>query len=109
MSVYVDPNLDWPKTRRWPFGSVSHMYADTPDELHAMARKLGLKREWCSDVTQPDSDLLHYDLSPGKRLQALKNGAIPTSHRHMVAHKEGRNARSEDQPKLTKDSRDPLY
>lgn len=82
MSVYVDPNLDWPITRKWPFGSVSHMYADTPEELHAFASRLGLKRWWCSDKTQPNSKLLHYDLSPGKRKQAVAFGALEKEHRH---------------------------
>lgn len=82
MPVYVDPNFEWPKTKAWPFGSVSHMYADTDEELHALAVKIGLKRVWCSDHTQPDSTLVHYDLSPAKRKQAIANGAIPVDHEH---------------------------
>jgi hypothetical protein len=82
MPVYVDPNFEWPKTKKWPYGSVSHMYADTPEELHELATKIGLKRDWCSDVTQPDSTLLHYDLSPPKRKQAIAAGAIPVDHGH---------------------------
>lgn len=84
MAVYVDPNLDWPKSRKWPFGSVSHMYADSPEELHRLAARLGLKRTWCSDITQPRSKLLHYDLSPRKREQAVRLGALETTHAHMT-------------------------
>jgi hypothetical protein len=82
MAVYVDPNFEWPKSRKWPYGSVSHMYADTPNELHAFAERLGLKRRWCSDHTQPGSALLHYDLSPGKREEAVRLGAVEVDHSH---------------------------
>lgn len=77
MAVYVDMEISWPWQKNWPYGKVSHLYADMPEQLHKFAIEiLGLKREWCSDHTQPDSRLLHYDLSPGKRKQALANGAI---------------------------------
>lgn len=89
MAVYVDPNLNWPKTEHWPYGSVSHMYADTEQELHDMANRIGLKRSWCSDKTQPGSKLLHYDLSPTKRLAAIRAGAIPKDHRHKVKFYKG--------------------
>jgi len=87
MPVYVDPNFEWPKSKKWPYGSVSHMYADTDEELHALAAKIGLKRAWCSDVTQPDSTLLHYDLSPPKRKQAIAAGAIPQDHEHKIPYR----------------------
>lgn len=82
VAVYVDPNFEWPKSRKWPYGSVSHMYADTPSELHAFAARIGLKRAWASDKTQPGSQLLHYDLSPAKREQAVRMGAVAVDHRH---------------------------
>lgn len=82
MAVYVDPNLPWPRGRNWFWDSVSHMYADTPEELHAFAARLGLKRRWCSDRTQPGSGMLHYDLSPNKRIQAVAAGAVEVDHRH---------------------------
>jgi|ERR1044072_1525400 hypothetical protein len=82
MPVYVDPPLEWPWTPRWPYRSVSHLYADTPEELHDFARSIGLKRVWCSDHTQPDSRLLHYDLSPNKRKQAVRAGAEERPHGH---------------------------
>lgn len=80
--VYVDPNFEWPKSKRWPHGSVSHMYADTPEELHAFAKKIGLRREWCSDHTQPTSALLHYDLNPTRRAVAVRRGAVEVPHEH---------------------------
>jgi hypothetical protein len=87
MPVYVDPNFEWPKTRKWPYGSVSHMYADEPEELHALAAKIGLKRVWCSDRTQPNSRLLHYDLSPKKREAAIQAGAVSVRHSHKAAYR----------------------
>jgi hypothetical protein len=48
--------------------SWCHMTSDTSEEeLHEFAKKLGLRREWF----QGD----HYDLTEGKRAQALKLGA----------------------------------
>lgn len=82
MAVFVDPNFEWPRSKAWPYGSVSHMYADSPEELHQMARRIGLKRVWCSDFTQPGSRLLHYDLSPKKRSRAIEAGAQAVDHQH---------------------------
>lgn len=87
MAVYVDPLLAWPSSKRWPYGWVSHLFGDTPSELHAFAQRIGLKRHWCSDVTQPNSPVLHYDLSPGKREEALLHGAISVSHRDIINEK----------------------
>ncbi len=49
-----------------------HMIADSEDELHAMAKKIGLKLGWA----QYDHHGIHYDLTPSKRALALKAGAI---------------------------------
>ena len=48
-----------------------HMWADTLEELHAMAEKLGLKRAWF----QNRESLPHYDLVPSKRKKAIQLGA----------------------------------
>lgn len=81
MSVYVDElfmasprathlmNLSQRHGHHW-----CHMYADTPEELHAFAKRLGLKREW-QHVSR--RGVLHYDLIPTKREAALRAGAIP--------------------------------
>lgn len=47
------------------------MWSDDPDALHAMADRLDLKREWF----QRAGRVPHYDLTPGKRAQAIKAGA----------------------------------
>lgn len=58
-----------------------HMYADTLEELHALAKKIGLRREWFQNHTM----LPHYDLTEGKRLQALRAGAVAHDRKQAVA------------------------
>lgn len=70
MSVYVDPVFTWPGKGDW-----CHMTADTPEELHHMADRIGLKRAWFQDrPTGP-----HYDLRPSKRILAVEAGAVEVS------------------------------
>lgn len=66
MAVYVD---DY----RAPYRGMrmSHLTADTVEELHEMAETIGLKREWFQKGSHP-----HYDVSESKRQQALVHGAI---------------------------------
>ena len=80
MSLYVDPILrhGGSATFRWP--RSCHLYADTLDELHAIAAQLGLKREWFQDR----KDLPHYDIVPGLRLRAIELGAIEHSREECV-------------------------
>lgn len=55
----------------------SHMVSTvSADELHQMADMLGLKREWWQQES-----FSHYDITPPKRLKALKLGAIQVSPR----------------------------
>lgn len=73
MSVYVDRLRPVTPTAKWPWHYAAHLTADTLDELHAFARKLGLKREWFQDHPRHP----HYDLTDNKRLEAICDfGAI---------------------------------
>ena len=65
MSIYVDVFLRYGK-KKW-----CHMTADSLEELHDMADKIGLKKEWFQNKSQP-----HYDIVPSKRFLAVDNGAI---------------------------------
>ena len=79
MTVYVDDAFcsDDPEAwGRWTGGG--HLQADTPDELHAFAARLGLRREWFqSRPGRPERD--HYDLTGAKRDLAIHLGAIRES------------------------------
>lgn len=77
MTVYVD---DMKQGFR---GMVMcHMVADTDEELHAVAEKIGLKRSWWQSPAKGGS---HYDLSLSKRTAAIQNGAIEVSMRVLSA------------------------
>jgi hypothetical protein len=73
VSVYVDHAFavgDW---GRWSGGG--HLQADTPEELHAFAERIGLRREWFqSTPARPEND--HYDLGLRGRERAIELGAI---------------------------------
>lgn len=74
MAVYVDKM----KTK---YGRMimSHMLADTVEELHDMADKIGLKREWFQNERTP-----HYDLCQAKKQLAIENGAIEVDRKKIV-------------------------
>ena len=81
MGIYVDRLVNY----GWRLGPSCHLTADTAEELHEFAAKLGLKRTWCSDRTQPASRPVHYDLVASKRRLALENGAEDiTGREHEV-------------------------
>lgn len=76
MSVYVDYPLDWgtgsvkgaPRVRYW-----CHMYADSLEELHLMAQRIQMRKEW---FQVSNSGIPHYDLSKSRRNMAVAQGAI---------------------------------
>ncbi len=76
MSVYVDPLIP---DMGWGLGPSCHLFADTRDELHEFAGRLGLLRRWFQDKSLP-----HYDLTAGKRMLALYMGAIELDRRQAV-------------------------
>lgn len=72
MAVYIDNGLA--RNRNY-----SHLFADSVDELHAFATKVGIHRCWYSNKRgkrQP-----HYDVSDRYRERCLAMGAIPVSWR----------------------------
>ena len=70
MTVYVDDAVMPWRGQRW-----AHLMADTLEELHAMAARLGLPRRAFQD--KPSG--AHYDVSVEMREQALQLGAIAIS------------------------------
>lgn len=86
MAVYVDPLFNCrpfakPGTLFHRVGQSCHMYADSDEELHELAQRIGLKREWHQPF--PTHRLSHYDLTPPKRRMAVRLGAIevPAGHK----------------------------
>lgn len=71
--VYVDDMRMSAKVgslnRRW-----SHLSADTLEELHEFAQKLGLKKEWYQASKRLEA--CHYDVTDFMREKALNMGAI---------------------------------
>jgi hypothetical protein len=76
MSVYVDQPV-----HRFRHMLMCHMLADSPEELHEMADRIGMPRKWY----QRDASTPHYDLSREKRAAAIAAGAIEVNRREMVA------------------------
>lgn len=71
MTVYVDDV-------RHAFGRMimCHMWADTEEELHAFASRLGLQRSWFQQP--PKASWKHYDISLSVKKRALAAGAVLT-------------------------------
>jgi len=57
------------------------LFADTLEELHLFAGRLGLHRKWFQDHRR----LPHYDLTPNKRRQAVALGAVEVNRKRVVA------------------------
>lgn len=79
MSVYVD-------RARNAYGRMvmSHMIADTFDELHAMADRIGVARRWFQAA--PPASIPHYDIAQSKRALAVAAGAIDCDRNAFVGH-----------------------
>lgn len=67
MTVYVD-------NMRANYGRMimCHMVADTDEELHAMADRIGVARRWFQDKSSSP----HYDIALSKRELAVAAGAV---------------------------------
>lgn len=98
--ICVDRLRDYTPTRRWPFPQACHMVADNLDaeELHAFARKLGLKRAWFQNKP---GQLPHYDLNATRRAAAVALGAREITDQELVAI-----IRAHRQTTLTNDDHD---
>ena len=70
MAVYVDPLMDY----GWRLGPSCHMMADSDEELHEMAAKIGMRRSW--HQPRPPHSVSHYDLVKSRRDRAVRLGAV---------------------------------
>lgn len=81
MTCYVDPLASNGWVMRGRLTKNCHLFTDGPiEELHALAKKIGMKREWF----QIDSTIPHYDLSPARRRLAITEGAQEVGRRQAV-------------------------
>lgn len=83
MSVYVDKSANLYRSARGRRMVMCHMIADTPDELHAMAIAVGLKRRWFQ--ASPPASFPHYDVCRSKRALVVSAGAIDCDRNEFVA------------------------
>lgn len=78
MAVYVDQITDYSGRLKGHVGRISqqwcHMTADTLEELHDMAARIGMKRTWFQSHALLHR--CHYDLVPARRAAAIGFGAI---------------------------------
>jgi hypothetical protein len=77
MTIYVDSLAEWGwRPHGVPVPSC-HMFTDEIDltALHAMAARIGMRREWFQDKRSAP----HYDLVPERRAAAVAAGAVELS------------------------------
>lgn len=81
MTVYVDDMYRYPMGR---FGrmKMSHMFADTVEELNEMADKIGVDRKWIQ-YADMWKGYIHYDIAMSCRAKAISYGAVPITLRQM--------------------------
>ena len=90
MAVYVD-------NMQAGFGRMvmCHMFADSREELDAMADKIGVQRKW---IQKAGTVYEHYDVCKAKRSLAVKNGAIEVTMRDLGLKIQQRRAWLADRP-----------
>lgn len=87
MTVYVD------ELRRYPWGpaclraGACHLAADTEEELHAFAARIGMRRAWFQPRSSP-----HYDLTGSRRAAALEAGAMFVPAKRQARYRLARSA-----------------
>lgn len=78
MTVYVDD-----MRARLGRMVMCHMLADTDDELHAMAARIGVARRWWQSPQKTSGS--HYDIALSKRALAVEYGAVEITVRQAAA------------------------
>lgn len=88
MTVYVDNMCATLGRMR-----MCHMIADTDDELHAMAKAIGVaRRHWQSPMVTSGS---HYDVALSKHELAVQAGAVQITMRQLAMMNRRRNMTGE--------------
>lgn len=80
MTIYVDALVRHGWRLRGNSVQNCHLLTDGPiEELHAFAKRIGMRREWFQEKSAP-----HYDLTATRRRQAVAQGAIELDRRQLV-------------------------
>lgn len=79
MSVYVDD-----VRHRYGRMVMCHMWADTEAELFAMADLIGVARKWIQ--RPPKASWVRFDISLGKKADAIRHGALLTDRFGPLDH-----------------------
>ena len=82
MTVFVDQMMTTVPDKNWPYNNSCHLYADDVEELHRFALSIGLRRDWFQD----HNSLPHYDLTSGRRVWAVRKGAVSQTWHQLVEH-----------------------
>ena len=83
MSAFLDPMVDQRKRIGRGGPLWCHLIADSVEELHALADRIGLQRSWFQDK----ASFPHYDVGSERiRELAIKAGAISCDRRTFVGH-----------------------
>lgn len=103
MTVYIDNAFIQARvgrrSSRW-----CHLFADTEEELHAFAARIGLLRSWYqvpkgpggkgrAEPTSLKAQMWHYDVTEGRRVAAVSAGAVEVTTREALQIMRARHAR----------------
>lgn len=79
MAVYVDDMYKY-ELGRFGLMKMSHLVADSTEELLQMIDKIGVQRKWIQYKGTADE---HFDIAKGNRELAIKAGAIPVEMKKL--------------------------
>lgn len=77
--IYVDAPT-WTTGAKKPRQSYAHMVADTHDELHAFAAKIGVKPHFFHKTPR----MFHYDINKDQHVIAVAHGAIEVETKKLL-------------------------
>lgn len=88
MAVFVD-NMHTVSLGRFGRMKMSHMIADTTEELLTMADLIGVHRKW---LQYSGTYKEHFDIALSKRVLAVRHGAVEITMREYVMKVNARRA-----------------
>lgn len=86
MTVYVDDMYLYPMGQ-YRGMKMSHMAADTTEELLVMVRSIGVDEKW---IQHKGTSHEHFDIALSKRERAVRLGAVEVTMKDMARMMRGR-------------------